>query len=42
MTPLDRVLQWPWHRTLAVWAEARDMHEDSWGLLLRVWYKTDD
>lgn len=42
LTPLDRVLAWPWHRTVAVWAEARDMHDDSWGNLLRVWYKSDD
>jgi len=42
MTPLDRVLAWPWHRTVAVWAEARDMHDDSWGNLLRVWYRSDD
>lgn len=37
------VLRWPWHRTVAVWAEARDMHEDTWGLLLAaVGYKRQD
>ena len=37
-TPLDAVLRWPWHRMLSVWVEARDMHEESWGLLLKAFY----
>ena len=38
-TPLDAVLAWPWHKTLAVWSEAEAIHEETWGALLRVWYK---
>lgn len=38
-TPIDAVLAWPWHRMLFVWAEARDMHEETWGLLLSVYYE---
>lgn len=43
-TAIDRVLAWPWHKMLMVWAEARAMHDESWGLLLGVWYrgKRDD
>lgn len=41
MTPLPQVLAWPWHKMVAVWAEARDAQEDTWGLLLKVWYKFD-
>lgn len=36
------VLSWPWHKTIAVWAEARDMHDDTWGLLLGALYKRQD
>ena len=39
MTPIDVVLAWPWHRMLFTWAEARDMHADTWGLLLKVYYR---
>lgn len=41
-TPLDTVLRWPWHKTLAVWAEGEAIHEETWGLLLGVWYKRRD
>ena len=41
-TPLDAVLRWPWHKMLAVWAEANVIHEESWGLLLKVWYRRRD
>ena len=38
-TPIDTVLAWPWARMLLVWAEGRDMHAESWGLLLKVHYR---
>lgn len=38
-TPIDTVLSWPWHKTLIVWAEAQEIHEETWGLLLKVYYK---
>lgn len=41
-TPLDTVLRWPWHKTLAVWAEGEAIYEETWGPLLRVWYKRSD
>lgn len=41
-TSLDVVLRWPWHKMLAVWAEGEAMHEETWGLLLGVWYKRKD
>lgn len=42
MTPLDRVEQWPWHKTVAVWAEAGEIFDGSWGKLHRVWYRSHD
>ena len=41
-TPLDTVMRWPWHKTLAVRAEAQEIHEENWGLLLNVWYRRRD
>lgn len=41
-TAIDTVLAWPWHKMLFVWAEARDIHEESWGLLLKVYYRSRD
>ncbi|MGX5775537.1 hypothetical protein [Methylorubrum zatmanii] len=38
-TPIDTVLRWPWHKTLFVWDEASNIHEETWGLLLKVWYR---
>lgn len=39
MTSIDAVRAWPWHKMLFVWREAQAMHEESWGLLLEVWYR---
>lgn len=41
-TSLIVVERWPWHKMLAVWAEGEAMHEETWGLLLDVWYKRKD
>lgn len=41
-TSLDAVLRWPWHKMLAVWAEGEAIYEETWGPLLRVWYKRRD
>lgn len=41
-TPLDTVLRWPWHKMLAVWSEAEAIYEETWGPLLKVWYKRRD
>jgi hypothetical protein len=38
-TPLDTVLRWPWHKMLLAWVEAEAMHEETWGLLLKVYYR---
>ena len=41
-TPHATLMAWPWHRTLAVWAEAEALHEETWGMLLKVWYTRRD
>lgn len=41
-TSIDTVLRWPWHKTLFVWDEASNIHEETWGLLLKVWYRQRD
>ena len=41
-TPIERVMRWPWHRTVLVWAEAQDLYDESWGKLHRVWYRDHD
>ncbi len=45
MTPFDTVSRWPWHKAIAVWVEARDIHDEgyrrSWEPLLKVWYRNE-
>lgn len=41
-TPLDTVMRWPWPKTLRVWLEAQEIHDETWGLLLNVWYRRRD
>lgn len=38
-TPIDTVMGWAWHKMLFAWAEGRDIHAETWGLLLRVHYR---